>query len=53
MYLICNQQVTGPYYGALFSLGENRRYLERFHAGLNTFEKEIKDRGGIYFGGKL
>ena len=44
--------MTGPYYGALFSQGESRSELDRFHEGLKVYETELKDRGGTYFGGR-
>ena len=46
-------QVTSPYYSALFSLGKDKSSVEAFHAGLESYELALKDRGAIYFGGML
>lgn len=46
-------QVTTPYYQALFSWGKDKRSVADFHSGLNMWESELKDRGGLYFGGTV
>ena len=46
-------QITTPYYDTLFSLGKKDGAIQAFHDGLRSFELELKNRGGVYFGGSV